>query len=170
MPGWLHVSKTDNEAELSAEVERLRWIGADVELWPTARVREHLVNPRYFNAIHFNRAFHIHPLNYALGLAKLAEDAGARIFEMTPATSIDPAGVRKRIDTPKGMVRAGHVVIAGNVHLGTLMPQIAATLLPITTFVLVTEPLGPALQRTGALSRGGQRYQPRRQSLPHRRR
>ena len=145
VPGWLHVSKTDNEAEQVAHVERLRWIGAEVELWPTARVREQLRNPRYFNAVHYPGAFHIHPLNYALGLAKLAEAAGARIFEGTPAVGIDPAGVRKRIGTPKGLVRAGHVVIAGNVDIGALMPRLSATLLPITTFVLVTEPLGPAL-------------------------
>ena len=56
--------------------------------------------------------------NYALGLAALAEKAGARIFEDTPAVSLDPAGVRKRIVTPAGRVRAAHVVLAGNVHLG----------------------------------------------------
>jgi gamma-glutamylputrescine oxidase len=146
VPGWLQVSKTDNGDELRAYVERLRWIGADVEVWPTIRVREQLANPRYFNAVHFRRAFHIHPLNYALGLAALAEAAGARIFEDTPAVTIDSAGVRKRIGTPSARVRAAHVVIAGNVHLGALMPRLAATLLPVTTFVLVTEPLGPALQ------------------------
>jgi gamma-glutamylputrescine oxidase len=108
-------------------------------------VRQQLVNPRYFNAVHFRNAFHIHPLNYALGLAQLAEAAGARIFEDTPALSIDPAGVRKRIVTPNGRVRAAHVVLAGNVQLGALMPQIAATLLPVTTFVMVTEPLGNKL-------------------------
>ncbi|HLA20013.1 MAG TPA: FAD-binding oxidoreductase, partial [Pseudolabrys sp.] len=145
VPGWLHVSKTDNAAELVAQVERLRWIGADVEVWPTARVREQLANPRYFDAVHFRRAFHIHPLNYALGLAALAEKAGARIFEQTPAVSIDPSGVRKRIVTPNARVRAGHVVLAGNVDLGALMPRLSATLLPVTTFVLVTEPLGPVL-------------------------
>jgi len=145
VPGWLNVSKIDNGDELRAYVERLRWIGADVEVWPTARVREVLANPRYFNAVHFPSAFHIHPLNYALGLAALAEAAGARIFEETPAISIDPAGVRKRIVTPNARVRAAHVVIAGNVHLGSLMPRLSATLLPVTTFVLVTEPLGPVL-------------------------
>jgi glycine/D-amino acid oxidase-like deaminating enzyme len=145
VPGWLHVSKTDNGAELVTQVERLRWIGADVETWPTARVREQLNNPRYFGAVHFRRAFHIHPLNYALGLAALAEKAGARIFEQTPAVSIDAAGVRKRIVTPNALVRAGHVVFAGNVHLGALMPRLAATLLPVTTYVLVTAPLGPQL-------------------------
>jgi phytoene dehydrogenase-like protein len=37
VPGWLHVSQTDNE--IGADVERLRWIGVDVEAWPAARVR-----------------------------------------------------------------------------------------------------------------------------------
>ena len=31
VPGWLHISKTDNDDELRAYIERLRWIGADVE-------------------------------------------------------------------------------------------------------------------------------------------
>ncbi len=141
LPGWLHVSKTDNAAEIDAEVERLRWIGVNVEAWPTERVREVLPNARYFGAMHFPGAIHIHPLNYALGLAADAEKFGARIFENSPATAIDPAGVRKRIDTPGGRVRATHVVLACNVQLGALMPRLGATLLPITTFVLVTEPI-----------------------------
>src|SRR4029078_3753079 len=143
--GWLHVSKTDTTEELRAESERMRWIGADVEFWPVERVREQLRSQRYFNAVHYRQAFHIDPYNYALGLAALAEKAGARIFEATPAVSLDPAGVRKRIVTPDGRVRAAHVVLAGNVHLGTLMPQLAATLLPVTTFVMVTGPIGEIL-------------------------
>src|SRR5215831_7022943 len=139
--GWLHVSKTDNADEIGKQVERLRWIGVSVEAWPTERVREVLPNERYFGALHFPGALHIHPLNYALGLAADAEKSGARIFEDTPATKIDPAGVRKRVDTPAGRLRAAHVVLAGNVELGDLMPRLGATLLPITTYVLVTEPI-----------------------------
>jgi len=143
--GWLHISKTDNTVELRNETERMRWIGAEVEFWPTARVRDQLKSSRYFGAVYYRRAFHIHPYNYALGLAALAEKAGVRIFEETPAVSIDPAGVRKRIITPSGRVRAGQVVLAGNIHLGALMPRLAATLLPVTTFVMVTEPIGEIL-------------------------
>src|SRR5437016_4070524 len=143
--GWLHVSKIDNSGEQRAEVERMRWIGADVEFWPAERVRDQLHSPRYFGAVHYRQAFHIDPYNYALGLAALAEKAGARIFEDTPAVSLDPAGVRKRIVTPAGRVRAAHLVLAGNIHLGALMPELTATLLPITTFVVVTEPIGEIL-------------------------
>lgn len=154
--GWLHVSKTDNDDEIRSEVERLRWIGANVEAWPTTRVREVLPNKRYFSALHFPGAIHIHPLNYALGLAADAEAAGARIFEQTPAVAIDAAGVRKRIDTAGGRLRATHVVLACNIQVGDLMPRLSATLLPITTFVMVTEPIGPLLHEVvryrGAIS------------------
>ena len=157
VPGWLAVSKIDTPDVQRAAVERLRWIGADVEFWPTDRVREQLPNPRYFNALHCRNAFHIHPLNYALGLAALAEKAGARIFEDTPALSIDPAGVRKRIVTPAARLRASKVVLAGNVNIGPLVPRLAATLMPLTTFVLVTEPivnLAEVIRYRGAVSDG----------------
>jgi gamma-glutamylputrescine oxidase len=157
VPGWLSVAKTDSTTRLRGDVERLRWIGADVEFWPKERVRDVLPNPRYFDALHFPTAFHIHPLNYALGLAAAAEAGGARIFNETPVTQIDPSGVRKRIVTPGGRLRADHVVLAGNLYLGSLVPRLAATLLPVSTYVLVTEPI-PNLHETirysGAVSDG----------------
>lgn len=143
--GWLHVSKTDRKAEIADEAETLRGFGADIEVWPANLVRAKVKSPYYFQAIHFPTAFSIHAYSYALALAKLAEDAGARIFEQTAAVSIDPAGVRKRVITQQGRVRAAHIVFAGNVHLGRLMPSVSATLIPIHTFVTVTKPLGEAL-------------------------
>jgi glycine/D-amino acid oxidase-like deaminating enzyme len=144
--GWLDVSKVDNGDAMIALVAMLgQDFGAAVEGWPTERVREVLRSERYFHAIHYPRAFHIHPLNYALGLARAAEQDGVRIFEQTPALEIDPAGVRKRVLTPGGLVRAGHVVLAGNTLIAGLMPNLAATLLPVTGYVVVTEPLGTRL-------------------------
>ncbi|MDI3468314.1 MAG: FAD-dependent oxidoreductase [Pseudolabrys sp.] len=140
-PGWLRVAKTDNWHELLAYVERLRWMGGEVEAWPVERVREVLPSERYFGAIHYPGAFHLHPLNYALGLARSAEALGARIFEETPAIELDPAGILKRVQTPSARVRARHVVLAANVQLGALVPKLAATLMPITTYVMVTEPI-----------------------------
>ena len=68
--GWLDVSKTDNGDEIRIFVERMRWIGANIEMWPTERVRSVLPSRYYFNAVHYPRAFHIQPLNYALGLPR----------------------------------------------------------------------------------------------------
>ncbi len=144
--GWLNVSKIDRAAEMAADAELMRdAFGANVEFLDADRVRARLKSERYFQAIHYPTAFHINPLNYAFGLARAAENAGARIYEETPVLHIDPEGVRKRVVTPQGRVRAAHVVLAGNVHLGSLMPDISGTLLPITTYVIATKPLGDAL-------------------------
>ena len=146
--GWLHVSKTDRVAALQDNAELHRSLGADVEFWPASLVRSKLKSDTYFQAVHFPTAFSIHPLNYALGLAELAEQAGARIFENTAAVSIDPAGVRKRIETPTGRLRASQVVFACNTHSGGLLPTLSRTLVPIHTFVIVTKPLGAELAET----------------------
>ena len=144
-PGWLYVSKVDNGNEFLDLVRLLNDLGCEIEGWPTERVRAVLHSQRYYHAINYIKAIAIHPLNYALSLAAAAERDGARIFEGTPALSIDPAGVRKRIVTPGARLRANHVVLAGNVQIGGLMPQIGATLLPITTYVITTAPLGQKL-------------------------
>lgn len=142
--GWLNVWKSDDDARVGHLAEfYARQFGAEVEHWPKERVRETLCSNRYFSALNFPRGFSINPLAYAQGLAAAAEAAGARIFENTPALDIDPAGVRKRITTPQARVRAGQVVFAGNMHIGLLMPKFAATLVPCSTYVIATEPLGP---------------------------
>src|SRR6185436_2379042 len=99
--GRLSVRRIDDEAALIEHAAMLRVdFDADVEAWPTDQVREVLRSAHYFQALHFPTAFHIHPLNYALGLAADAEKHGARIYENTFAQSLDPAGVRKRVQTP----------------------------------------------------------------------
>ena len=143
--GWLHVSKT-GDGRLEAHAELLaREFGAVTEYWSAERVQARLRSPRYFDGIFFPHAFNINPLRYALGLASAAEAAGARIFEETPVLALDPAGVRKRITTPSARLRAGHVVLAGNVHIGGLMPDLADALVPVSNYVVVTAPLGQEL-------------------------
>ena len=143
--GWLYVSKTDNSDDFVKYVALLGELGCEIEGWPTERVRAVLRSERYFYAINYLRALTIHPLNYALALAAAAERDGARIFENTPVISLDPTGVRKRIVTPGARLRANHVVLCGNVQLGALMPRVAATLVPVTTYVITTAPLGARL-------------------------
>ncbi|MGB6754569.1 MAG: FAD-binding oxidoreductase [Xanthobacteraceae bacterium] len=143
--GWLYVSKEDNSDAFVAEVQLLGELGCEIEGWQTDRVRGVLRSDRYFYAINHLRALTIHPLNYALKLAAAAERDGARIFENTRALSIDPSGVRKRVVTPGARLRANHVVLCGNVQLGALLPRVTSTLVPMTTYLITTAPLGEAL-------------------------
>ena len=86
-------------------------------------------------------AGHVHPLNYAIGLAKAAQAAGAVIHERSEVTRIDD-GPRPVVHTAQGSVTCGHVLIACNGYLGGLEPQVAARVMPINNFIVATEPLG----------------------------
>jgi gamma-glutamylputrescine oxidase len=154
--GWLAVQRIDNQDRLSAQAELIgEKLGTEVEAWPTERVREVLKSPAYFQGLHLPGGFHIHPLNYALGLAAAAEESGAKIFENTRALEIDAAGVRKRVTTPAGRVRAGYVVLAGSAHLSPLLPAVSGSVLPVASYVATTASLGErlddAITYTGAV-------------------
>jgi glycine/D-amino acid oxidase-like deaminating enzyme len=144
--GALEVSNVDSGDQLISRLQTLgEDFGIDVEGWQVDRVRAVLKTPRYFHAVHYPKAFQIDGRRYAHGLAALAEQAGARIFENTPLVSIDPAGIRKRIATPSARLRASHIVLAGGVHLGPSLRRLADTLLPVWRYVAITQPLGDRL-------------------------
>jgi gamma-glutamylputrescine oxidase len=86
-------------------------------------------------------AAHIHPLRYALGLARAATAAGARIYERAEATGIID-GPNPAVITAQGRVNARHVILAANGYLGGLDRRVAARVMPINNFIVATEPLG----------------------------
>ncbi|MGH6704086.1 MAG: NAD(P)/FAD-dependent oxidoreductase [Bradyrhizobium sp.] len=144
--GALEVSNVDVGDQL---IGRLQMLGedfeTDVEGWQIDRVRDLLRTRRYFHGVYYPKAFQIDGRNYVHGLAALARRAGARIFEDTPVVSIDASGIRKRIVTPSARLRAGHIVLAGNVHLGAPLRRLWETLLPVWRYAAVTAPLGERL-------------------------
>ena len=144
--GALDVSNVDSGETL---ISRLQTLGEDfqteVEGWQVERVRAELKTARYFHGIYYPKAFQVDGRKYVHGLAELARRAGARIFEDSPVVSIDPSGIRKRIVTPSARLRASHIVLAGNIHLGAPSRRLSETLLPVWRFAAVTEPLGKRL-------------------------
>src|ERR1700688_4513808 len=144
--GALEVSNVEIGDQLIA---RLQMLGEDfeteVEDWQVDRVRAELKTDHYFHGVYYPKAFQIDGRKYVHGLAALARRAGARIFEDTPVVSIDPSGIRKRIVTPSARLRASHIVLAGNIHLGAPLRRLSETLLPVWRYAAVTAPLGERL-------------------------
>src|ERR1700692_3664304 len=144
--GALEVSNVEAGDQLIA---RLQMLGEDfeteVEGWQVDRVRAALRTDHYFHGVYYPKAFQIDGRKYVHGLAALARRAGARIFEDTPVVSIDPSGIRKRIVTPSARLRASHIVLAGNIHLGAPLRRLSETLLPVWRYAGVTAPLGERL-------------------------
>jgi gamma-glutamylputrescine oxidase len=92
-------------------------------------------------------AMHLHPLNFALGLAAACHEAGVMLYEHSPAldyTLATPTSVR----TEHGEVRAAHIVLACDGYLGKLEPRIAPWLMPINNFIIATSTLGEQRARS----------------------
>src|ERR1700729_1391196 len=144
--GALEVSNVDAGDQL---ISRLQMLGEDfeteVEGWQVDRVRDQLRTGHYFHGGYYPQAFSIDGRQYVHVLAALARRAGARIFEDTPVVSVDWSGIRKRIVTPSARLRASHIVLAGNVHLGAPLRRLSETLLPVWRYAAVTAPLGERL-------------------------
>ena len=84
---------------------------------------------------------HIHPLKFALGLAKLLEKENVRVFERSRVTEV-VKGVPATLRTDQSEISASHVVLACNGYLGRLQGQVAARVMPINNFIAATKPLG----------------------------
>jgi gamma-glutamylputrescine oxidase len=119
--------------------------GVDWQWVEQAALRERVQSQRYSDALFEPQAFHFHPLNYALGIARAAEEQGVAIHENSPAISLEPASGGWRVRTPQGEVHAEQVVLACGGYLARLRRDVDSAVLPIATYVMVTEPLGARL-------------------------
>lgn len=122
------------------------------EFWDGDALSQRLNSSRYIAGLYDGRSGHLHPLNYTLGLAQAALNAGARIVEQTRATSIEH-GSKVRVKTERGTVTANFVVLGGNAYLGELVPQLDRKIMPVGTYIMATEPLGK--ERAENLIRNG---------------
>lgn len=95
----------------------------------------------FLEALYDSNALTVHPLNFTLGLARAAKEAGVRIYEhsrVTEYTRAEPA----LVETAQGSVKARNIVFACNGYLDRLEPRAARKIMPINNFMIATEPLG----------------------------
>ncbi|MEO6967462.1 MAG: FAD-binding oxidoreductase [Rhodanobacteraceae bacterium] len=119
--------------------------GVEWEWLPKEKLRGLIVSERYSDGLYERNALHLHPLNYLNGLAGAAANQGVTIHEHSRARKIERDGTNWHIRTETGEVRAATVVLACGGYLAHLRREIDRAVLPIATYVMVTEPLGDRL-------------------------
>jgi gamma-glutamylputrescine oxidase len=142
--GFIAAAVTDRRVrELAQWVDSLaRDYGYErLRLIDRSEVRQWVASPRYRGAAYDAASGHLHPLKYTLGLARAASSLGVKIFEQSQAIEVQP-GRRSVVRTPHGRVHCSHVLLAGNVYLGNLVPSLAARIMPVGTFIAASAPLG----------------------------
>lgn len=141
--GGLYPSCFDDPDGTRARRDKLvELVGRNVEYVSRERMAEMVSSPRYFDGLFDPEMFHFHPLNYSRGIADLAEAAGARLFEASPADRLERHGAGWRVTTEHGAVEAEHVVLALGGYQSGLHPKTERGVLPIATYVMLTEPMG----------------------------
>ncbi|GGA75085.1 FAD-binding oxidoreductase [Arenimonas soli] len=125
---------------LLAEHFGVEWQWLDRE-----QMAHRIASTRYSEGLLEANALHFDPLAYARGLADAATQQGVCVHEGSPALSLDRDGSGWRVRTPDGEVHARHVVLACGGYLAGLRREVDAGVMPIATYVMVTEPLGPRL-------------------------
>ena len=144
-PGYLHAAiKPRQLRELEETQAELARYGAPVgRILKGEELRARLASPRYVAALEDGLSGHLHPFNYTLGLARAAQAAGARLFTGTNVNRVEP-GRTLRLHTPRGIVSAAFLLVAGGAYLGGLMAPLVGTIMPVGTYIIATEPRADA--------------------------
>jgi gamma-glutamylputrescine oxidase len=152
--GYLHAAlKPRQVAELEEEMEL--WQGRygyqEARLVDHAGMRATLETEAYAGGLLDQGGGHLHPLNYALGLARAAHQAGVALHERSRVLGWEGRGP-VTVRTASGTVRARYLVLCGNAYLGGLVPALRRKIMPVGTYVAATAPLGR--ERAQRLIRG----------------
>jgi gamma-glutamylputrescine oxidase len=144
--GYLGVATNARKGrELQDWAERMQAVyGYGLQHIAPADMPRWIASERFHSGIHDPRSGHLHPLKYTQGLARAAASAGVALHEDSPVQSLKP-GNPAVLHTPRGELHARHVLLAGNVYLQGLAPQLQSRIMPVGTYIACTERLDPVL-------------------------
>ena len=149
--GYLYAADSPRKArqlfdDLSAQT---RDYGLACEVATGADVQRYIGSERYHAVGYEKVSGHLHPLKYALGLARAARSLGVQVYEGTVAQRLMEQADGVRLQTAQGEVQARFAVLAGNCMLPEYAPQLAARIqdriMPVGTYIIGTAPVDEAL-------------------------
>ncbi len=119
--------------------------GSESYLVPPERQREEIGSDYYRGGLVVGRAGHLHPALFFKGLLDLCEARNIPIASRTPATRLTETPGGWRVETPRGSIHAGDVLIATNGYTGDVTPELKRRVVPVGSYIIATEELSPDL-------------------------
>jgi gamma-glutamylputrescine oxidase len=143
--GYLHcIPKPTQKPMLQGWIDEYEALGYEgCTLLSKSELEEKLGSSLYHGAMRESRAGHFHPLNYLLGITRAASDAGAIIHENSHVIEFG-TGTSPFARTAQGKVTAKFMLIGGNGYLGGAVKALSGRVMPVSSFIITTEPLGEA--------------------------
>lgn len=108
---------------------------------PRDAQRGEIASDYYHGGMVVERSGKLHPALYYEGLLAACRRAGAAVCAKAAVHRITPSGSSWRVETGRGTVTAGDVVIATNGYIGDLTPALKRRVVPIASHIVATEEL-----------------------------
>ena len=128
--------------------ETNRISGADAFMLPAAEMHHEMASDAFYGAMIARNAAKLHPALYYHGLFRAAAGAGVKLRSSAKIVSIDRRDGQFDLRFADGQVTARHVVIATNGETGDLTPYLQRRVVPVSSYMIATEPLPADLRRT----------------------
>jgi glycine/D-amino acid oxidase-like deaminating enzyme len=145
-PGRLSLAyKPSHYAAFERSAEQLRSLaGQDVRLVPRSRLTEEIGGSYYHGGMVDPLGASVHVGQMTAGLARAAVRHGASVHEQCRVVELVRRGRGHDVRTERGTIRAGQVVVATSGYTGALTPWLRRRIVPVGSFIVVTEPLDEA--------------------------
>lgn len=130
------------------EERRALWASHGIknqEMLDKNELRKHVNSDLYAGGLIDHSGGHMHPLNLALGEAAAFEQNGGKIYEMSPVVSVDTGAPRPVVKTAKGKMICKTLIVCGNAYLGNVVQPLTSRVMPVSTQIMATKPLGDEL-------------------------
>jgi glycine/D-amino acid oxidase-like deaminating enzyme len=115
---------------------------------PRERQREEMASDYYFGGMVVERSGKLHPALYYKGLLEACRRRGVTVCAKAAVSRIDRSGAAWQVETSRGAVSVGDVVIATNGYTGTLTPALRRRVVPVASHIIATEELPQDLARS----------------------
>jgi glycine/D-amino acid oxidase-like deaminating enzyme len=123
----------------------------ELRIIPKNELRAEIGSDIYFGGMVDETSAGLNPARYVAGLAHATQRAGARLFDHTRVTSVEPEtnnGARKfHVVTPKGALTAREVILASGAYTTEATPALRKKIIPIGSYIIATEVLSDDLAR-----------------------
>src|SRR3984893_19329066 len=135
-----------------AQSQRLALLNASARsgayMVPRDSQREEMASDYYFGGMIVERSGKLHPALYYKGLLEACRNRGVAVCAQAAVNHLSRTGSGWRVETARGVVSAGDVVIATNGYTGSLTPALRRRIVPIASHIIATEELPPDLARS----------------------
>ncbi len=136
-------------ARLEQAAEDLARLGAGgaarAEFVPPARLGEHLSSACHLGGLFYPAHGGLDPRRFHDGLLRAALAAGASVVPRAPAIALAAGPGGFLVETPRGAIRARRVLLATNGLTGAPFAWHARRIIPVPSFIIVTDEIDPAL-------------------------